>query len=204
MSLKPKVVILVDASSSMTSRANAIHKALGAIYASISDKADFYYATFRSRYDGLTHVKNLGDICYHAAGSTALFDSVLGNISEVNSLFKPHEKVLFICLTDGEDCASKCKAEDLVPHIENVEKTKKWDYIFVGTNTNADAVGKSMGCKPNKTLSFANVSQGWENVLAELGEITNKWVVGNLGSNDQFFSAAGRDLQKKLGAITFN
>ncbi len=66
------------------------------------------------------------------------------------------EKVLFVIITDGEENQSR---EFTYPKIEGMIKHQtdvyKWDFMYIGANQDAIAVGSKMGISAQSSVSYA-------------------------------------------------
>ena len=132
---------------------------------------------------------------------TRLMDAVINGINDISSLCNGSDKVMIIVLTDGQDVNSQSSARDVCREVQRVESVLNWDFLFVGTNQDAEAVGRDLGVQTSKTLSFACNHQGWDAMLEELSRVCERWVTGNLQSNDDFFTSDVKSIQASLGAI---
>lgn len=202
MSIKlPNIVFLVDTSGSMSSWRDTVERHLLHIHKNMDGKqAKVGIATFDDQYNRIQWVNpriNIG-------GGTQLFDSAVAFIGEMTSHFSAADKCLLIMVTDGGDTSNRPQgAATVKSEVTMAEDILGWDFLYVGTNQNAYKVGDNMGVKASKSLSFANSSEGFENMLKALEGICSKWAAGNIGHDEEFFTEETRSVQERLGAVKF-
>ncbi len=104
----------------------------------------------------------LNDTNYVPRGNTALLDAVGRTINAVGARLgslpeedRP-EKILMVIQTDGHENASRefdnAKIKEMIDHQREVYQ---WQFIFLGADENAFAVGASIGIARNQTLSYS-------------------------------------------------
>lgn len=136
----------------------------------------------------------------HPRGSTALLDAVGRFITEVGAGLdalpegdRPGD-VTVLVMTDGYENAStewKLQAvRDLIAHQETVYS---WDFVFLGANMDAVAVGERMGFARGKSLTYAASPDGVQGAWDAVDKYTlRKLAQGDISKKDVFFSARER------------
>jgi Mg-chelatase subunit ChlD len=98
----------------------------------------------------IAEVEPLSRETFKPRGSTALFDAIGKAIKTVKTATIP----LVIIFTDGHENASK---EYTKAHINDLitERTKDgWEFVYLGANQDAFAVGAGLGIAPGATMSY--------------------------------------------------
>jgi Mg-chelatase subunit ChlD len=92
-------------------------------------------------------------------GSTALYDAVGMSIQSVKDKASNYDKIVFVVYTDGMENASKefdsKKVKNLITKFRD-----KWQFIYLGSNQDAWAVGTGLGFYGQSTLTYAANSAG--------------------------------------------
>lgn len=90
-------------------------------------------------------------------------------------------KVLFVVITDGYDNASKHFTADQIREKVSLQHgTYKWDFVYLGANQDAWAVGEQFGFKHGKVLSTAATKAG-----TQVGfDVTAKYVANTVAAPD--------------------
>jgi hypothetical protein len=120
---------------------------------------------------------------YHTTGSTALNDSFaqlieetgkrLANISDAD---RP-EKVLFVCITDGEENDSKEHSTEALKKIIDHQRDKyNWEFIYIGANQDSFAEAQKRGIL--RSANFKADSAGTTRAYASLSADTVKYRKG--------------------------
>lgn len=94
-------------------------------------------------------------------GSTALLDAIGRGTVELGKKLKDMDessrpgKVLVVVVTDGHENASQeWDATRVKSLVTTQQDDYSWDYVFLGANIDAVAVGDFYGFKPDKSLTF--------------------------------------------------
>ena len=100
-------------------------------------------------------------------GHTALFDALGKAIDDTGkrlAALPENErpgKVIFVILTDGNDDASRYfSQQDIREKISLQSHAYKWDFVYLGANQDAWAVGSQLGIQPGKTLATQATGPG--------------------------------------------
>lgn len=115
----------------------------------------------------ILEAKELSNKTFEPRGATALLDAIGLTIDNTKNRIKLSNKdekpnnVIIVIITDGEENSSnKFSREMIFKKISKREKKDNWNFIFLGSNQDAIAVGGSFGIKSGKALTFANDSDG--------------------------------------------
>ena len=153
-------------------------------------------------------VEELGLHNYMPMGNTALYDAigkmVIDTGLKLDSMDedKKPEKVIFVILTDGEENASKeYKYDTIKSMIEFQSKNYSWEFVFLGANLDAKAVGTGLGIKAGNSMTFAQNSQGIGSTFASMScNLSGYRTMGRVDSNYTFFKEEDEQRQKEAGA----
>lgn len=121
----------------------------------------------------LAEVPELTKENYEPRGSTALYDSLAKTIVDIGARLaalpedQRPERVLVVTITDGEDNShlsgkeftkyTSAQVKEMVDHQRTVYS---WDFVYIGANQDAWAVGGSMGYASSSTLNYVADSDG--------------------------------------------
>lgn len=104
---------------------------------------------------------------YYVRGCTDLLDAVGTAIERIGTIHKyarredVPERTLFIITTDGMENASRQYGyNDVKRMIERQKRRFGWEFIFLGANIDAGAVGERMGISRDHSAEYYNDSQG--------------------------------------------
>jgi hypothetical protein len=133
-------------------------------------------------------------------GSTALLDAIGRTIvatgarlSAIHEAMRP-EKVIFVIITDGQENASKeFSKQQIADMIKLQRETYKWDFVFLGANQDAIAVGGSLGVARDSSLTYAHDGAGTRSAFMS----TSGHVSSLRASGHAKFSEADRLKQKR-------
>lgn len=100
-------------------------------------------------------------------GGTALYDSLGRLITDVGAQLEAtpeHERpgtVVVVVMTDGHENSSTEWSHDAVSKaIKRQETEYAWDFIFLGANMDAVAIGQHLGFAADKSLTYEPSSDG--------------------------------------------
>lgn len=130
----------------------------------------------------LGDVPELTEETFVPRGGTPLYDAVAKAIRRTEERLanlaggdRP-EKVLIVCITDGEENESReWKAEQVKQMIENKEEKFKWEFVYLGANQDAWAVSNAMGVKASSTLGYIASPGGTDSMWKSLSDKTMKY-----------------------------
>lgn len=104
---------------------------------------------------------------YKCSGWTALNDAIGTSIDEVGEVFSKMdekerpEKVLFVIITDGQENASrKYEHQQIKTMISHQMNVYNWNFIYLGANQDAFAVGNSYGFCSNSVMNYSYDNTG--------------------------------------------
>lgn len=199
----PSIVLLVDRSGSMDKHQSLMNKHFQRWYEKFQNRTDvnFGVSLFNAVRDPIkwSHWPKIV-----ANGGTNIYGSIMDTMTELRGQqFGAHSKVLTMVITDGEHSSNSGRnytTTDVASEVHIAESIMGWDFLFLGTNSNAYLVGNDMGIKPGKTLSFASSNAGFEAMLTSVDGIFDRWIGGALAHDADFFSKQEREQQAELGA----
>lgn len=109
-------------------------------------------------------VPQITNTTYTPQGMTNLYDVIIERIANLKQRISTWDimpRVLFVCLTDGEDNASRYKQTDVKEQISSLED---WSFVYPGANHNASLVADKLGFPEHniKTFEVENIAQTME------------------------------------------
>ena len=174
------ITAVLDRSGSMrqleTDTIGGFNKFLGDQKAT-EGEATLTLVLFDQEYEVPYSSKNIKDIpdltnkLYFARGMTALYDALGKAIIETGKTLAaiPEDMrpgtVIFLVMTDGEENSSKEFAgergrERLAAMVKTQTDVYKWNFVFMGANIDAKAVGASIGVASARSLNYTADSHG--------------------------------------------
>ena len=103
---------------------------------------------------------------YFVAGCTALLDAVGETVERVN-LIQKHlreedrpSKTMMIITTDGFENASKRYTHHDVKALIESQKTRGWEFVFLGANIDAAEEAGRIGIAPSRAVNYVNDAEG--------------------------------------------
>lgn len=119
--------------------------------------------------DDFADIQSILELDHHRfipRGMTPLLDSIGRAIIETGqhlaalSEDQRPAKVLFVVITDGHENASKFFSKDQVQSlIEQQKSVYSWDFMFLGANIDAVAVGTSYGFNQGSSVTFGTTKE---------------------------------------------
>ncbi len=103
---------------------------------------------------------------YSVGGSTALLDAMGDAIKHIRNIHKyarPEDvpaKTIFIITTDGMENASQRYDYDAIKKLVEEQKTKGWDFVFMGANIDSFDVASHLGISARRTVNYHNDAKG--------------------------------------------
>lgn len=123
----------------------------------------------------LKEVTDLSRDTFVPRGGTPLLDAVANVIRSTGERLKGTaeserpEKVLVVCITDGEENSSReWTGEQVKQMIEHQEEKYKWEFVYLGANQNAWATGTAFGFKGTSTLGYVASKGGVDKMFTSL------------------------------------
>jgi uncharacterized protein YegL len=114
----------------------------------------------------LKAVKPLTRKEYSVGNSTALLDAVGNAVHDFKHRQESDdgsfdaEKVIFIITTDGHENSSHEYSYSAVKALIEEQKSKGWEFIFLGANIDALGTAEMMGVSRSRSKNYHNDSQG--------------------------------------------
>jgi hypothetical protein len=154
---------------------------------------------------------NLGPATYKPGGGTALYDAIGATIvgcgvklADMYEADRP-EKVIMVILTDGEENSSReFSYERIQDMIKEQSEKYTWEFIFLGANLDAVAIGTGLGIKGGMSMTFAANGQGvgatFNSMSANLTNYRSMSKADTLSTAYTFFDQGDRDQQAQAGA----
>ena len=135
---------------------------------------------------------------YVPRGSTALLDAMGKTISSTSARLskkrKKPDQVLFVTITDGEENSSKEFTNEKIRELtKNCTDKDKWQFVYIGANQDAFAVGGNMNI--TTTTNFIATPTGTRAMYASLNTSTSNYRSSANAQVDDFF---GQTEKKKL------
>jgi len=203
---KTSIICILDRSGSMS---YLVNDAIGGFNTflkeqkAISGEAEMTIALFDDKYDVLANGENIQEIeplnakTYVPRGMTALYDAIGKTINEAGTRFsampeseRPN-KVICVILTDGEENSSHEFTREKIFEMTKVQQEKyNWEFIYLGSNQDAMAVGGSIGVNVNNCVNYAASGIGTADAYSTTSRCvasyraTGKTQVNDSGSDD--------------------
>lgn len=125
----------------------------------------------------LSEVPELTAETYYTRGSTALLDAVCSAIKHIGNVHKyarPEDrpaKTLFVITTDGYENASRnFDYKETRRLIERQRDCYGWEFLFLGSNIDAEKVAGNMGIERNRSVNMANDGKGQQVMYDAMAE----------------------------------
>ena len=166
-------LIIIDASSSMQSKTQAVKDGLKDLFKTIKqasiDNPEIKTRTIVTQFSYPEHFKVLVDTkgvdkltnkiadSYVASGNTALFDAIGASFELVG---KKQDGVFVNILTDGQENSSIELNTEAVKKLFAKANEKKWGLTFMATTQEAIESIVSMGVSRSNTMSFMDNNNG--------------------------------------------
>ncbi|MFH5227964.1 VWA domain-containing protein [Antrihabitans spumae] len=159
-------------------------------------------AQFDDHYERVYSNKPIADVPpldLQPRGVTALYDGIGRLTTEIGEELaaKPeHERpgqVIVVVLTDGHENASKDWTHQAVKEVITRQESEfAWDYLFLGANIDAVAIGEQMGFKSTNSITYAPSPAGVTNAFAAAASYTSRKRAAPRGTKVEGFSDADR------------
>ncbi|MBQ2663843.1 MAG: VWA domain-containing protein [Clostridia bacterium] len=149
-------------------------------------------------------IKDITGKEYYVRGCTALLDAVGGAIHHIAHIHKyareedVPEKTIFIITTDGMENASRTYTYEKVKSMIEHEKEKYgWEFIFLGANIDAAAVGARMGISEDRSVQFTNDETGVKMNYAAMSDAISYMRTSSKPLNNKWRKAIDEDQKKR-------
>lgn len=128
----------------------------------------------RHRCVPLEEVRELNNLNYNPDNCTNLYDAIAaaikaaeGDIAKVS----PKPAILCVIMTDGLENSSKEYDYATIRALIQQKEQQGWNFVYLGSNQDAWAVGTSLGVQAHNTMSYAPGKT--HQVAAFVGAMTN-------------------------------
>ena len=196
MANKTKIAIILDRSSSMISLRDEMIDAFNEQVDKIKEEAKneptrVSFVTFASEVDepvfwnrGTYKLKKITKEDYDPAGLTAMYDAVGTTCSKLSELDDGETAFLVIVMSDGaENNSKKYTAKSLASTIDELQKSGRWTFTYLGANQDLSQVSESLNINLDNTVGWVTSEAGVANL--------SKTVCNGLGN---YFSARSMNL----------
>lgn len=119
----------------------------------------------------IAKIEKMTDKQYYVRGCTALLDAVGGAIHHIGNIHKyareedKPDKTIFVITTDGmENASNNYSYEKVQKMVKRQQKKYGWEFIFIGANIDAYAVGQKFGFRKDRTVNYVADDLGTANV----------------------------------------
>jgi hypothetical protein len=170
---KALIAVLLDRSGSMESIKSDTE---GGFNAFIDDQckqpgeAHVTLAQFDTEYEVVYSDRPVADVDrlqLQPRGMTALYDSLGRLITDVGAQLATTPeaerpgKVIVLVMTDGHENSSREWTHEAVSKaIKRQERDYSWEFIFLGANMDAVAIGQQLGFAADRSMTYATTSEG--------------------------------------------
>lgn len=132
-------------------------------------------------------------------GWTALLDAIGRSINDTGARIAAMEvwqrpsKVIFVIVTDGAENQSKEFSHDKIKDMIKLQtETYNWDFVFLGANQDAIAVGGSMGLLCGNSMTYSSNAIGTQNVFSSVATKMSNYRGGDANLKSKFFDDEDR------------
>jgi len=176
MALKSRVAILLDSSSSMNSIRDEVIDAFNEQVTTLkTDENELptkvSLVTFGSKVNDPilwnrrpSRLEPLTEDTYKPSGMTALYDGMGTTIDRLNQLPEANDEdtnFLVVVISDGAENNSKeYQSSFLKKRIQELEKSGRWEFSYIGANQDMLTVSRDLGIKLDSTFAFNATSDG--------------------------------------------
>ncbi|MGK2881894.1 MAG: VWA domain-containing protein [Mycobacterium sp.] len=133
-------------------------------------------------------------------GGTALYDGIGRLVTDIGGQLSATEeaqrpgKVIVVVVTDGHENSSREWTHAAVTAaIKRQEQTYAWEFLFLGANMDAVAIGSSLGIAADRSITWNTSSAGVAGAFDAAAELTSRINAAPAGRRAEGFSDANRD-----------
>jgi hypothetical protein len=173
-------------------------------------EANFTLIQFDDKYEvnyvakDIKEVPELTVVTYVPRGWTALLDAIGKTmnttgirLTTMSKETRP-DKVIFVILTDGQENASREYSKEQINRMITHQKDKyAWDFVFLGANQDAFAVGSSFGLSRGQTMTYTADAVGTNMLFNTLSDRMTAYRSGAINCSASFISEEDRKAQEK-------
>jgi hypothetical protein len=159
-------------------------------------------AQFDTHYDVVyanRPVREVPPLDLQPRGMTALYDALGRLITDVGAELatRPEQErpgsVVIVMLTDGHENSSREWTHEAVSAaIRRQESEYSWDFLFLGANMDAVAIGEQLGFQRDKSITYQPSSEGVAGVFAAAAGYVARKAAAPVGSTVAGFSDEDR------------
>ena len=199
---KSLIVVVLDRSGSMASIKHDMEGGLNSFVKEqqeIEGECKFTLAQFDNEYEVVADFIDIQDAKPYVLaprGMTALLDAIGKTVTTVHGQVKALAKkdqpkrVVVAIITDGmENASSEWKHSDVMDLIKSCETDDGWEFVYLGANQDAIAVGGTIGAQAANSMSYAPSAAGSAATFDSLSHNTAAYrsgaVAGMAFSDDQ-------------------
>jgi Mg-chelatase subunit ChlD len=173
-------------------------------------RANLSLIQFDDHYEVVHASKTIGEVpaltsqTFVPRGSTALLDAIGRTINDTGARLSAMDeesrpgKVVVVILTDGHENSSheftKAKINEM---ITRQREAYAWEFVFLGANQDAIAVGQGMGFVGANAMTYAPNAAGTEAAFVATSANLRSYRTGT--STTTGYSDADREAQKRAG-----
>ena len=200
------IAVLLDRSGSMESIKSDTEGGFNAFVADQAGhpgEARVTLAQFDTEYEVVYANRPIADVAPLALqprGMTALYDSIGRLITDVGAELAaaPESerpgKVIVVVLTDGHENSSTEWSHDAVAAvIKRQERDYAWDFVFLGANMDAVAIGQQMGFGADRSMTYAATGAGVANAFKANSDLVARLRSAPAGTRASGFSDVDRE-----------
>jgi hypothetical protein len=206
---KALIAVLLDRSGSMESIKSDTEGGFNAFIAEQHKQpgeVNVTLAQFDTEYEVVYANKSVGDVPrldLQPRGGTALYDSLGRLITDVGAgLAATQEddrpgKVIVVVMTDGHENSSTEWTHDAVSSvIRRQERDYSWEFVFLGANMDAVAIGQQLGFAADRSMTYATTGAGVASAFAANSDLVSRLRAAPAGKRADGFSDAERAAAK--------
>ena len=200
------IAVLLDRSGSMESIKSDTEGGFNAFVADQAGhpgEARVTLAQFDTEYEIVyanRPVAEVAPLALQPRGMTALYDSIGRLITDVGAelVAVPESerpgKVIVVVLTDGHENSSTEWSHDAVAAvIKRQERDYAWDFVFLGANMDAVAIGQQMGFGADRSMTYAATGAGVANAFKANSDLVARLRSAPAGTRASGFSDVDRE-----------
>ncbi len=151
------------------------------------------------KFEAIEQIQMLSRDNYKPGGLTALYDGIGQSIDKIRKKYDSEIKqdlasVVMVILTDGGENASKLfKQFQIAEMIEELDKTGKWTFSFLGADLDATQASGSLNIHPENIISFSK--ENFAGMMHQMSSSIKRY--DDLKSEGKFTSMLFDDIEEK-------
>ena len=131
----------------------------------------------------LDEIELINEKTYSPDGMTALYDAIGLSITKLQKDIKEElesesdSKIVVTIFTDGmENASQECNHEFVANLSEELQKTEKWMFSYIGANHDVQKTAKSLNIPMSNTIKYCSSQVGTASAFASQTEGLNRYV----------------------------